>query len=1039
MPTSALMKTIEEMLRNLSRPEVLEFGLVSNRLPSVNIGGKFEPVDDKAPSTDAVLEMLVTMGGSRYVESLSAKPTQWTSRLDGVGVIAIAAIMREKVVQARFTVARREPAVGQRPSVSQIPAVESRAPAPPPPPAVAPPPVAPAAASPVSLPAVEGRASVKLPSVEARAPAVVPGAPAVERKPGEAKKQTFSRAVPGAPAVEKKHDSDTNVMAQRPAAQPARASQGMPSVAARPSAAAMPAVSPQPPPPPPPPPSVPVPIQPVPMQAAEAPAFGDDDDNEPTVQTFAPSASSLRTSPEALQAAQAALAAQAAPPAPPPAPAAVAVPPPQPAAAAASPAIQPIQLPPVVAKGPAAAPAAAPVQSAQVPADTEDIPRPKPARSREAVAQNAPAAAPAAAPATKPATPAPPPAAAAQAPAQAAPPAPPAQPSGAPPAPPPAQAAPAAAVPPAPGSSPQVPGPHHAPTREIGRVTTGTAQSLQAHRAGAPPAPPPPPAAGPKRIDTPTGFVLVENPPPARRPSMPPEPAPPPAPPPAPAATAIASAPPPRVEAVQLPAQPPVWDAWDAPTETGQVSESQTLVAPPLSEQERAANRPASIPASPVPAREVAPSVRAPASSDASSAASSDGGGADAAPLTPANVGSAGPAPSGQIPSTDLAQNFGTLDPIGDDPSVERAVIVALPKQGNVDVDELLAKAKAERATDLHLVGGRPPMARIGGELRPIADPAPTELVAGVADSLLPASAAPHFRRDGAVMFVVEHQSAGRLRVHLARSRGSTHVSIRFIPSNTALGALELPERAISVSRVPHGLVLVTSPKGHGATTTAAAIVDAINESSARRVVVIDAPVEFVHPRKRSLITHVDVGVHSRTFASAVASAVKADADVICIGNIEDTSTMRIALGAAEEGRLVIATMHAKSTGRALERIVESFPVQEQPLARATLASTLRLVLGQRLVPSADRTKLFAAHEVMPESIALYTIIRDAKWSLLPTLLAKGKPLGVVRLEEALAELVQQGEVPVDLARPVALSPQDFDALVGGSRTGKKG
>ena len=89
------MKTIEEMLRNLGRPEVLEFGLVSNRLPSVNVGGKFEPVDNKAPTTDMVLQMLVQMGGSRYVESLSAKPTQWTTRLDGVGVIAIAAIMRD--------------------------------------------------------------------------------------------------------------------------------------------------------------------------------------------------------------------------------------------------------------------------------------------------------------------------------------------------------------------------------------------------------------------------------------------------------------------------------------------------------------------------------------------------------------------------------------------------------------------------------------------------------------------------------------------------------------------------------------------------------------------------------------------------------------------------------------------------------------------------------------------------------------------------------------------------------------------------------
>ncbi|MDB4941371.1 MAG: Twitching motility protein PilT, partial [Labilithrix sp.] len=103
------MKDIEELLRNLGRPEVLEFGLVTNRLPSVNIGGKFEPVDDEAPTTDRLLGMLVAMGGSRYVEQLSERPVQWTTRLDGVGVIAVAAIMRKDVVQARFTVARRDP------------------------------------------------------------------------------------------------------------------------------------------------------------------------------------------------------------------------------------------------------------------------------------------------------------------------------------------------------------------------------------------------------------------------------------------------------------------------------------------------------------------------------------------------------------------------------------------------------------------------------------------------------------------------------------------------------------------------------------------------------------------------------------------------------------------------------------------------------------------------------------------------------------------------------------------------------------------
>src|SRR3954451_12955535 len=137
------MKPIEDLLKNLGRAEVLEFGLVTNRLPSVNIGGKFEPVDDEAPTTDALLQMLVTMGGSRYVEQLSERPVQWTTRLDGVGVIAVAAIMRKDVVQARFTVARRDAPVGRAPN----PNAQTQA---------SPPPVEKAAAAPATAGATAG-------------------------------------------------------------------------------------------------------------------------------------------------------------------------------------------------------------------------------------------------------------------------------------------------------------------------------------------------------------------------------------------------------------------------------------------------------------------------------------------------------------------------------------------------------------------------------------------------------------------------------------------------------------------------------------------------------------------------------------------------------------------------------------------------------------------------------------------------------------------------------------------------------------------
>jgi twitching motility protein PilT len=396
---------------------------------------------------------------------------------------------------------------------------------------------------------------------------------------------------------------------------------------------------------------------------------------------------------------------------------------------------------------------------------------------------------------------------------------------------------------------------------------------------------------------------------------------------------------------------------------------------------------------------------------------------------------------SQQVSSTDLARDFGTIDQFGEDPSIERSVSVSvkLPRESEALVDTLLMKAKAERASDVHFAPGRAPMARTGGELKAIGTPVDQAFVDGLADMLLPPPSAPVLRREGSAIFSVETRSAGRARVHVARAGGARHVSLRFIPEVSTLGALELPEAAITLGRTPHGLALVTSPKGHGGSTTLAAIVDAINESVARRIVIIDSPIEFVHAKKRSLVTHIEVGVHAASYASAVASAVRADADVVVIGDIRDVSTMRIALSAAEEGRLVVGTLNARSCARALERFVESFPAPEQALARASLSSTIRLVLGQRLVPSVDRTKLHCAQEVLPASVALYTIIRDAKWTSMPALMQKGKPLGVVRLEEALADLVREGAIPVDLARPLALVPQDFDALASGGRPGKKG
>jgi twitching motility protein PilT len=350
-------------------------------------------------------------------------------------------------------------------------------------------------------------------------------------------------------------------------------------------------------------------------------------------------------------------------------------------------------------------------------------------------------------------------------------------------------------------------------------------------------------------------------------------------------------------------------------------------------------------------------------------------------------------------------------------------------------LESLLAEARNRGASDLHLVATRPALYRVAGELVPSGNPLePGDLQAMVL-AAVPARLLPDLEKDGSCDFALEHVVHGRFRVNVSRQRTGLKASMRLIGAKVpTLSGLGLPDAIGNATHHHQGLIVVTGPTGHGKTSTLAAIVDLLNSETTHHIITVEDPVEYVHRRKKALISQREVGTNTRSFAAALKASLREDPDVIVVGELRDTETVRMALTASETGHLVIATMNTPSAAKTIDRLIDLFPPGDQPQVRMALAGGLRLIVSQRLVKTADGTKVCAAAEVLPGSIALWNLIRDAKTYQIPSLQQRGKALGIIRLDDSLADLVRSGKVTLEEARVYAEAPDELTFTVTGRR-----
>jgi twitching motility protein PilT len=348
-----------------------------------------------------------------------------------------------------------------------------------------------------------------------------------------------------------------------------------------------------------------------------------------------------------------------------------------------------------------------------------------------------------------------------------------------------------------------------------------------------------------------------------------------------------------------------------------------------------------------------------------------------------------------------------------------------------VDINTLIEIARTRRASDIHITVARNPVFRVDGTLYESEFSLTQEEKVKLIFSMLNEKQLDKFKSGADIDMTYTTQSKHRQRVNVYRQQGAVTAAIRIINTETpTFEQLNLPEVLRQLIIQPRGLVLITGPTGSGKSTTLAAMIDYINKTRACHILTVEDPVEYVYTQDKSFIHQRDIGTDIDSFASALRSAMREDPDVILVGEMRDYETISAAITAAETGHLVLSTLHTTGAAATIDRIIDVFPPHNQQQIRTQLASTLKGVVTQTLLPKSTGIGRVAAFEIMLGTDAILNLIRENKGHQINSAIQMGAKQGMILLDTYLANLVRNGVVSIEQAKEKANDKTEFMSAV---------